>query len=275
MTNHLRCLRARASVRAGLLLCVVALVGLGCASGSVARETELERIRVATATRDVAVDHLNQGRTAMAIRKFHEAHDANPSDAVTTLWLGEAYRRKGMLGKAEEYLLQALALNGDPQDYNYQETVLNLSALYIQMKRFEDARLQCQQLIEDPTFSSPWRALTNKGWAELKLGKLAEARKSFEAAIDFHPRYSPALFNLGIQDQMERRYLSAIRHFDAAIETGRLSADAQAEANYRMAEIYVSLGKRGKAIEHFEVSLERSPYGKWGTQSKSYLELLR
>ena len=50
---------------------------------------------------------------------------------------------------------------------------------------------------------------------------------------------------------------------------------ATAEANYRVGEIYISMGKKEKALEYFNVALERSPYGKWGTQSKSYLEMLR
>jgi tetratricopeptide (TPR) repeat protein len=54
-----------------------------------------------------------------------------------------------------------------------------------------------------------------------------------------------------------------------------MNYDAIAEANYRMAEIYVSLGKRRKAIEHFRVALERSPNGEWGEQSKTYLEMLQ
>jgi lipoprotein NlpI len=50
---------------------------------------------------------------------------------------------------------------------------------------------------------------------------------------------------------------------------------AIAEANFHMAEIYVSMGQREKAISHFGLALERSPYGEWGEQSQSYLELLR
>jgi len=230
---------------------------------------------LAVAVRDVGIDHLSQGRTAMAIRKLLDAYDMDPTDPVTHLSLGEAYRRKGMLERAEEELLQAIALSDDTTDYNHQETVLNLSALYIQMKRYDDAIAQCRLLIVDPTFSSPWRALTNKGWAELKLGRIEAARRSFEEALDFHPRYAPAHLNLGILEQNERRMLAALRHFQLAVDGNQMPADAVAEANYRMAEIYVSIGKRGKAIEHFNVALDRSPYGQWAAQSRSYLELLR
>ena len=194
---------------------------------------------------------------------------------MTYLSLGEAYRRKGLLQEAEIELIEALRLSDDPSDFNYQETLLNLSVLYIQMERYEDSIERAQTLVTDPTFSSPWRALTNKGWAEFKLGRYGAARASFDEALDFHPRYAPAHLNLGILDQKEHLFLPALNHYEQAAEAGRMAPNALAEANYRMAEVYVSLGNRGKAIEHFNVALDRSPYGPWGEQSRSYLELLR
>jgi len=180
-----------------------------------------------------------------------------------------------MLDKAEAGLLEAIALNDDTTSHNYQETVLNLCALYIQMKRFSEARGQCNTLVEDPTFGSPWRALTNRGWAEFKIGLLDEARQSYKDASDFHPRYSPAHLNLGILEQQQKEFMLAMQHYEIALETGHLSPDGDAEVNYRMAEVYVALGNRSKAIEHFSFAVERSPYGDWATRSKSYLELLQ
>jgi tetratricopeptide (TPR) repeat protein len=249
------------------------LLGVGCVTTGA--DDSADNLSLSAAIRDVGIDHLSQGRTAMAIRKLQEAHSVYPADPVTFLWLGEAYRRKGMLDKAEQHLLRSLELNPTTSDFNHQETVLNLGALYIQMKRYDESIVRCQELIDDPTFSSPWRALTNRGWAEYKLARYSAARQSWEQALDFFPRYSAAHLNIGILDQRERQYLAAIRHFEQAIESQRLGYDGNAEANYRMAEVYVAIGRRQKAIEHFTVALEQSPYGDWGSQSKSYLDLLR
>ena len=263
--------RSRAAFCA--LLGGLALLTSGCVS-TTSPEANTEQ-GMATATRDVGIDHLSQGRIAMAIRKLREANGLNSGDPVTHLSLGEAYRRKGLLEPAEQELIEALRLSKDPSDFNYQETLLNLSVLYIQMKRYDESIVRSEALVVDPTFSSPWRALTNKGWAQFKLGHLGEARASFEEALEFHPRYAPAHLNLGILDQRERLFLPALNHYEKAVEAGRMAPNALAEANYRMAEVYVSLGNRGKAIEHFNVALERAPYGPWGEQSRSYLELLR
>jgi len=261
--------------RSLLIASMLAALSLGCATTKSLTPEEQQTIKQADALRDVGADHLTQGRTAMAIRKLQQAHSKNPKDAETLLWLGEAFRRKGMLDRAEENMLRAIELSENASDFTYQETVLNLSALYIQMNRYRETRELCQRLIDDPTFSSPWRPLTNRGWAEFQMGLYAEARKSYEAALDFFPSYWPAHLNLGILEQKEGRFLAAIQSFDRALATERMGYDAAAEANYRMAEIYVSLGKRREAIEHFRVALERSPNGEWGEQSKTYLEMLQ
>lgn len=266
---------AVASGRAVLVAVLgVSLLAMGC-SHTGPKPFQPDQNRIAASVRDVGIDLLNQGRTAMAIRKLNDARSRNPKDPITYLSLGEAYRRKGMLEEAKGNLLRALELNEDSQDYNHQETLLNLSALYIQLGQYEAARQQCEKLVDDPTFSTPWRALTNLGWAEYKLGELSSARSSFEEALEFHPRYPPAHLNLGMLDQKEQRWLAAIRHYEHVVDSNQMPANGIAEANFHMAEIYVSLGEREKAIAHFELALERSPYGLWGEQSQSYLELLR
>jgi type IV pilus assembly protein PilF len=271
--NRMMKQRCGFGMRLALLLSLAAF-SQGCA-GSV-NQAELEdQQRHAAAQRDLGIDHLTAGRTAMAIRKLQQAQQLAPGDPVTYLWLGEAYRRKGLLGKAEENLLQSLALNDPANGYNNHETILNLSALYIQLKRYEEAVAQCALLVDDPMFSTPWRALTNMGWAQYRMRDFVAARASYERALEFHPEYRPAHLNLGILDQKERRLVQAVAHFEAALEGERLSYAAASEANYRLAEIYVGLGKRRQAIDHFSVALEQSPHGRWGTKSKSYLELLR
>jgi len=266
----------RARVRRGLLaalLCLLA-VGTGCATTNL--EAELEAHKQAVAIRDVGIDHLSAGRTAMSIRKLQQALALDPDDPETVLWLGEAYRRKGMLVRAEEMLVRSIELSSDdPTGRSHQEAILNLSALYIQMKRYDEAISLSEVLIQDPTFGSPWRPLTNRGWAQFQLGQLIEAERSYREALDFFPTYWPARLNMGILEQKRRRHVEAIREFEMALESGRLGPDAIAEVNYRLAEVYVALGRRQRAIEHFSVAAEQSPYGEWGTQSKSYLELLR
>jgi tetratricopeptide (TPR) repeat protein len=223
----------------------------------------------AVAIRNIGVDHLNNWRLAMAIRELRRAEELNPNDALTLVALGQAYMHRGLLEDAEENLLRALEL-----DYEFHEAYVSLSALYIQLERFAESIPYSQYLIEDPTFETPWRAFNNRGWAELQLGQLASARKSFREALDYRGYYWPARLNLGILDSMQGRQLEAIEGLSWVLEENT-GYGAHAEAAYRLGEIYVSMGSRTQAVQHFSSSAELDPYGRWGKRSKDYLKLLR
>ncbi|HIF99710.1 MAG TPA: tetratricopeptide repeat protein [Myxococcales bacterium] len=197
-----------------------------------------------------------------------------PSDPLTYYGLGEAYRSKGLLPEAEDYLLLSLSNSASPQDHNYQTATLTLAAVYIQMERYPEAEALCQILIDDPTYARPWIALTNRGWAEYKSGRFLEAQDSYEEALDFRSDYAPAHFNLGKLDQSQSRWLSAVRQLELASESKQMSPRAQAEAHFRMGEIYITLDLRDKAIEQFRAAAEKAPQHKWGTDSRTYLDML-
>ncbi len=223
----------------------------------------------AAARRDLGMDHLSKGRTALAIRTLLDAQQINPLDHETHLWLGEAYRRKGMLEEAELQMLEALRLKPDSQSSR-----LSLSGLYIQMERFEDAIRESRHLYEDPTFPTPWRALTNIAWAEYRLGRMTEAKANLEQALDFHPTFWPALLNLGILENDLGNRLEALEAFERVIEQNP-GARAKAEATYRMGEVFVAIGHRERAIRYFSDVIDEAPYGPYAKESKRYLKMLR
>jgi len=257
----------------GLALCTLAAaLGLGCAGqvvGPTEQEVAEQTLEQAAARRDLGIDHLTRGRTAMAIRELQYASELNPIDATTWLWLGEGYRRKGRLEEAEGFMLQAVDLAPDDQSAR-----LNLSGLYIQMERWDDAIVQSEILIEDPLYPVPWKALSNKGWAELQAGRFDEARVSLEQALDFRRDYWPASLSLGILANKQGHRVEAIEHFEKVIDR-EIGFSPEAEANFRVAEVYVSLGRRDKAVEHFEAAVVNAPHGSWADESKRYLKLLR
>jgi Tfp pilus assembly protein PilF len=250
------------------------LLASGCVSPQI--EDDMGTVSEARAHRDLGIEYLSTGRTAMAIRELTMSIEQDASDPMAHLWIGEAYRRKGQTEhalSAFETAARGAAQRRDVQ--TEQDARLNLSALFSQMGRHADALPHCEALAQDPTFSSPWRALTNCGWALLQLGRYDEARAHFRDALEYFPRYGPALLDLGILETKQGHSLAAIASFEKAIASGRLNTSGRAEANFRLGEIFVSLGDREKAIEHFRAAVETGPMVEWGTQSQAYLDLLR
>ena len=261
--------RWRLTAPVAALLAALALVG-GCAtSGDVAQDrlSAADEAR-ARAHQSVGANHLREGRVPLAIRELRASEELNPNDRWTQLTLAEAYRMKGLNADAERHLHKALEI--DPK---FQDARLTLSGLYIQTDRYREAIEEAQLLIDDPTFPQPWTALTNKGWALIRLERRAEAREALVAAIDYNERYWRAQLNLGILDAEEGKRNDAIERFERVIElAGPLGS---AEANFRIAEIYISLGNRKRALEHLVAASSQRPSGPWGKRSEDTLKRLR
>ena len=249
-------------------LVFLAVLGIGCATMPDEDQDPNRNLREAAARRDVGIDYLAKGRTALAIRELGHSKALDPQDPKTLLWLGEAHRRRGRLDEARSYMEAAIEL-----DPGYHDARLNLSGLLILMKRYREAIDQAQALIQDATYEAPWRAYNNQGWAELQQGRFQQAKDAFEHALDFHENYWPARLNLGILAMDEGREREAIDEFTQILD--RSPQWVAAEANYRIAQAYVSLGERGEALSHFQLVLSSEPESSWGKQSQVYLESLR
>lgn len=257
-------------LRSRVLTWLLAAAVCGCATTTDPAEQDISAADEsrARAHQSVGLTHLREGRLPLAIRELRASEALNPNDRWTQLTLAEAYRMKGLDADAERHLQKALAL--DPK---FQEARLTLSGLYIQTGRYAEAIEEAQLLIDDPTFPQPWTALTNKGFALLKLERRAEAREALTQAIDYNARYWRALLNLGILDAEEGKRIDAIERFEQVIALA--SPLGSAEANFRIAEIYISLGNRDQAVEHLVAASSKRPSGPWGKRSEDYLKRLR
>ncbi len=247
---------------------LAALLAAGCATPKMDVEAE-RNSRRADSHYQLGVDHMANRRPELALRELLLADRMRPEHPPTQFALANAYLYKGKFAEAEERLLHALEIFPE-----FHDARLNLSTLYLQQSRWQEAIAQTGILLEDPTFPAPWRAHSNQGWAELNLGLGAEARRSLEAARDYNPRYWPALLNLGILEQQAGHHLEAVELFQRMLELDP-DPNAEAEANYRIAEIYISLGKRERALGHLMTAVAETPDGEWGRRSEEYLKLLR
>jgi Tfp pilus assembly protein PilF len=262
-------LRSRSASLAAAFVVACALAPLlGCATAAGRAEAQ-QRTRQARAHYDIGLDHIQKGRLELGLRELLRAERIDPRNAEIQHGIGMAYVAKGRVAEAERYFQRALSLDSDLQDARY-----NLATLYLATERYEEGLRESRRLYDDPTFIAPWRALTNMGWAEYKLGRIEEARDLLQLSRDYAPRYWPTLLNLGILEAEEGHKVEAIALFEEllALEPG---ASAEAETNYRLGEIYFSLGKREQAVGYLTAALVKTPSGQWGKKSEEYLKLLR
>ena len=256
---------ARSLIGFGVLLFVA--VTLGCVT---APDPELgfQQDKKARAHYNAGVEQMRQGKLALAVREFRVALQISPRDPWIHWAIAEAYRQKGRPDDAENHLLTALEIRP-----GFQQARLNLSALYVQVGSYDAAIEHADLLLDDPTFPVPWKALTNRGWAEYKLGQSQAARRSFETALEYDEKHWRSVLALGILDAEAGSRIEALEQFERVIdlEPGSL---AEAEANYRIGEIYISLGNRERAVQHLTAATAKEPNGQWGKRSADYLRRL-
>jgi Tfp pilus assembly protein PilF len=251
---------------ASILLLAVAVVS-GCATSGPQSNNDAER--KARAHYSMAMGYLREGKVALAIRELQGAEELTPRDPWVHLALGEAYRLRGKESEAEKHLKRAIGLRP-----GFQPALLNLSALYIQVERYDEAIAISDQLLDDATFPVPWKALTNKGYALSRLGRSAEARDVLDAALEYHPDFWPAVLDVAILDAEQGRHVEALEGFEHVLELTD-SPLVAAEAHYRIGLVYVSLGNREQAMHHLTVATQAKPSGQWGKRSEDYLKRLR
>jgi type IV pilus biogenesis/stability protein PilW len=241
---------------------------LGGPKDAVARTPELtDAQKRARMHYQMGIDNLRGNRAPQAIGELLTAERFDPRDAEIQFALAEAYRQQGRQVETEAHLARALQINP-----NFHQARFNLAAIYIQAERTEEAVTMLNQLLADPTFPSPWRALTNLGWAEFRLGRLDAAHQHLTMAVDYRPDYWPARLNLAILEAEQGNRDQAIEHFQRVLE-GKPSASAEAEVRYRLAEQLVSRGDKMGAVRQLNVA-SGLPSGPWSKRSAEYLKTL-
>lgn len=260
---------AKAPLTTLVALCaLLGLAPLGCAT--MASEAEREQnVRRANSHFNLAADHVSNGRLEMGLRDLMMAERLDPKSPRVQHGLGIAYLQRGKVDEAERHLRRAIELAP-----GYHEARFNLSTLYLNLERYDECIEASVILADDATFDSPWRPLANWGWALYRQGNVQEARRKLERARHFNSRYWPTHLNLGILDAEQGHRPEAIRHFTQVLDLDP-GPSATAEANYRLAEIYVSLGRRQQAVGHLRTAVVKAPSDPWGRKSEEYLNLLR
>jgi Tfp pilus assembly protein PilF len=252
----------------GLGIVLVVAASLGCVT-TPDSQLDFDQDKKARAHYNAGIEQMRQGKFALAIRELLTAMQISPRDPWIHWAVAEAYRQKGKVDECESHLLTALEIRPD-----FQQARLNLSALYVQVGRYDDAIESADLLLDDPTFPVPWKALTNRGWAQYKLDQPQAARESFELALEYHETHWRSFLALGIIAAESGQRIEALDQFERVVELapGPL---AEAEANYRIGEIYVSLGNRERALAHLTAATSKTPSGQWGKRSEDYLKRLR
>ena len=166
-----------------------------------------------------------------AIAKFQEAAALNPNCYDCHYNIAFSYSQKKEYDKAEASYKKAIELKAD-----YAEAYNGLANIYNAQRKFDEAA-EASKKASELTGSAPGAlaggnadALFNQGVILWNAGKIADAKKQFEAAIAANPSHAESHYQLGMALVNEGNLANAATEFDTYLKlapTGPNAATAK------------------------------------------------
>ena len=224
----------------GATLCVSLLLA-GCGPLSLSEEERFERALVLH----------EQGALREAEIEFKNLLQQNPGHAPARLQLGLISLELRDLGTARNELRRAADLGADPGVVQ-----LALGRLWLMEGSYDRVLAELEPLIVDaPDASARAHAQVLRGEALVGLGRLPEARESFEEALSEIPGLSEALLGLARADISEGRWDTAREPVQMVLDT-----DGTAHAAWRiLGDIERAEGRIAEAETAYGMAIAHNP----------------
>lgn len=182
-----------------------------------------------------------------AAESFGQAGKLLPGDGRPHLNQGLLLARLGKDAKAQEAFERASKLKGG------EAAQRGLCVLYNKAGNHKKAVGACQAAAKDGGRAEDWY---NLGFAQQRLGKVAEARKSLAAAIKADRNHAPSLYNLAFLDFEAGSADKALAGFQSALKARK---GDYPEAQYNAAVLLGDLGRYEEAADLYRQLLKKEP----------------
>ena len=169
---------------------------------------------------DEAIAASNAGKHDEAIAGFTKAIEGNPTCFACYYNIGYNYAQKKVYANAETNYKKAIEMKAD-----YVDAYAGLASIYNAQRKFDEAAAASAKATE---FSSTLGggnstgggadALFNQGVILWNGGKVAEAKKAFESAVQANPNHAEAHYQLGMALVNEGNLAGAAAEFETYLK---------------------------------------------------------
>jgi len=177
----------------------------------------------------LANNYFYSGNVDLAIREVLVAIQIDPTHADAHHLYGFILFGRKQFEDAIEHFQAAILYKPD-----FFSAVQNLGSVYLAMSRWRDAIETLEPLTRKPSYTTPYLAHNNVGWAYLNLNDLANARKHLQMAVFLNPKFCLGYYNLGLLAEKESDDRGALAKYGQASK----ACPRYAEPLFQMGEIY-------------------------------------
>jgi tetratricopeptide (TPR) repeat protein len=169
---------------------------------------------------DEAIAASNAGKPDEAIAGFTKAIEGNPTCFACYYNIGYNYAQKKDYANAETNYKKAIEMKAD-----YVDAYAGLASIYNAQRKFDEAAAASAKVTEfsntlggGNTAGGGADAFFNQGVILWNGGKIAEAKKSFESAIQANPNHAEAHYQLGMALVNEGNLAGAAAEFETYLK---------------------------------------------------------
>ena len=193
---------------------VLGAAAAGAAGAEAAAVTALRKLL------DEAIAASNAGKHDDAIAGFTKAIEGNPTCFACYYNIGYNYAQKKDYANAETNYKKAIEMKAD-----YVDAYAGLASIYNAQRKFDEAAAASAKATEFSstlgganTAAGGADALFNQGVILWNGGKVAEAKKSFEGAVQANPNHAEAHYQLGMALVNEGNLAGAATEFETYLK---------------------------------------------------------
>lgn len=185
------------------VLVLLSLFIIACSSSS---KYSKHQIDIAQATMRVGEDHYRNGKYTLALKNFVGAEKTLYDDPYLQNLLGLTYLAKNRPDLAEPHFKNALNLKP-----NYIAAKNNLGAIYIKLKKWNQAIKIFEEVAANLLYQTPEMPLCNLGWAYYHQNKFNRALHYFKESLEIRPYFINAVHGIASVYLKQKSYDKAIK----------------------------------------------------------------
>lgn len=226
--------------RLGLVaLLILAMANLGCSSSAAELKQREEK---AGFHYKLALGYFEGRNIDLSIRELIKAFEMDEGHADSRYLYGFILFGRKRYEEAASNLRKALQRR--PKFFAARN---HLGVTYLAMERWADAIVALEPLLKEPTYTTPYLAHNNIGWAYLKEGNLRMAEKHLRMSVFVNPRFCQGHRNLSLLAVEQRDLAAAVQHMEEAVRR----CPNVAELQFQMGEVLSASSQTERAQAAF------------------------
>lgn len=216
----------------------------------------------------LGLSYLREPNYSLALKEFLLAAKANPDDPQIHLSLGHTYQLLRAHEDAEKSFKKALRLS-DASDAPICQN--NLGALYLDMKRWDDAIFYFTLASKNLLFQNQDVANAGIGYSHFNKGDMLTAISFYKKSLEINPNYATARVRLAEAYEAFGKTDLALKEYQEVVKIAPNNPVIQFQYGLSSAK----LGRKNQAVQAFREVIRIAPDSEEARLALDHIKLLQ